>query len=85
MARKKKLEEGKEPEVRSEESITFPSDPSKISNEQEAIDLVRMKYKIPDHIKTVYVTEDKQVFYRNNTSQLHADQNKLKRFIIRWD
>lgn len=93
MARKKKIQDtdsGQENATNAiadeaEKGSTVPAIPARINSEDEAIELVRNKYKVPAGIKAVFVTEDGQVFYRNNTSQIHARQNNLKRFIIRWD
>ncbi len=91
MARKKKqtdlgISEVEEttPDISVEaEETTVPSD-GMIASKEEAIEEVR-KYNVPEHIKTVFVTADRNVFYRNNPAKVHASQKNIKLFAIKWD
>ncbi len=89
MARKKK-ETSPEEEIDGaklesiEETQEVPVDDGKIHDEQQAIDFVRANFNVPEHVQTVYVAGDKNVFYRANTAKVHCDQNKLKMFAIKW-
>lgn len=59
----------------------------KITNVEQAIALVRKKYKVPAGTRTVHVTEDKQVFYVTNPARVYASQKNVKLFSIssEWD
>lgn len=59
--------------------------PSEVQSEEDAVNLVLLKYQVPDNVKIVYVTEDCNVFFNEGTAGTHANQNKLKLFRIRWD
>lgn len=60
--------------------------PSRITTEEEAISLVKSKYVVPDRCRCVLVTEDKNVFWHENTSSAvnHAQKNNLKLFRLKW-
>lgn len=66
------------------EQVEQGYDPEKINDEQEAIDFVRSNFNVPQEIQTVFVAEDKNVFYRANPAKVHCTQNKLKLFTIKW-
>lgn len=56
-----------------------------IESEEDAIEYVRKNFNVPEHVKTVFVAQDRNVFYRSNTASVHAKQNNLKLFAIKWD
>lgn len=74
--------EEKAPEPEPEKA---PARPKKITSEEQAIDYVRNFFKVPDGIKTVWVCEDTNIFYRGNPAEVHAKEQNLKLFAIRWD
>lgn len=59
--------------------------PKKITSEEQAVDYVRGFFKVPEGIKTVWVCEDTNIFYRGNPAEVHAKEQNLKLFAIRWD
>lgn len=74
----------KEPEHVSEETqVRVPV--QKIETEEQAIELVLLSYKVPDTTKTVWVSEDKQVFFKAGPASLHQRERNVKIFAIKWD
>lgn len=74
--------EVKDPEP---EKVKTSVRPKKITSEEQAVDYVRSFFKVPDGIKTVWVCEDTNIFYRGNPAEVHAKEQNLKLFAIRWD
>ena len=58
---------------------------TKIENEKQAVEFVKKSYRVPPNIKVVYVTEDRQVFYRRNDAANYASTTNVKLFAIKWD
>ena len=56
-----------------------------INSEAQAVEYVRNNYQVPESVKTVYVTSDKQVFYRRNPAMLYQNETKVKLFAVTWD
>lgn len=84
------LAEEKTPEPEPEKAKTQnffknPIRPKKIISEEQAVDYVRSFFNVPDGIKTVWVCEDTNIFYRGNPAEVHAKEQNLKLFAIRWD
>lgn len=94
MGRKKKTESAASQEIEEvapieqveqvEQDEAPKRNPAKINDEQEAIDFVRSNFNVPEHIQTVFVAEDKNVFYRANPAKVHCTQNNIKLFTIKW-
>ena len=60
---------------------------SSIQTEEQARALVKTLYAVPNGCKTVYVTEDRNVFWQDNRPSAvnHAQRRKLKLFTLSWD
>jgi hypothetical protein len=58
--------------------------PDRITTQEQAIELIRASYKVPEGCKIILVTEDKNVFWQENTGSAvnHAQKHNLKLFRI---
>lgn len=86
MARKKKISdrtEDSEPSIHDDLVTTTQYD--SIESENQAVELVRQKYQVPDNVKVVYVSEDKQVFFKRNPAINYSNSSNKKLFAIKWD
>jgi hypothetical protein len=56
--------------------------PARITTIEQARQLVKTNYSVPDGCLVVYVTEDRNVFWQENASSAdnHAQRNNLKLF-----
>lgn len=59
--------------------------PTRIDNEKEAVAFVRNYFKVPQDVRTIWVAEDTNIFYRPGPAQLWANEQGIKLFAIQWD
>jgi hypothetical protein len=85
MSKKKDNQAQPDEELKDSPKAEPKKDSEAIADEGEAIEYVRLNYKVPENIKTVYVTEDKQVFFRANPAKHYHNVNGVKLFTITWD
>lgn len=66
---------------------TLPVSLPTIESEADALAFVKANYVIPEGIKTLHVTQDKNVFFPADRASAvdHAVKRNLKLFSIQWD
>jgi hypothetical protein len=62
-----------------------PVRPTKITSHEEAVEYVLNFFDVPAGVKTIWVCEDTNIFYRGNPAEVHAKEQNIKLFSIQWD
>jgi hypothetical protein len=75
----KTVDEAKAVDIAGEAPVTPV--PTRISSEEEANEFVKGQ-KIPKDVKTIYVTEDCNLFFGEKFAHKHSERNNLKIFTL---
>lgn len=62
-----------------------PVRPTKITSHEEAVEYVLNFFNVPAGVRTIWVCEDTNIFYRGNPAEVHAREQNIKLFAIQWD